>query len=236
MMQMALLRPPSCVRGARYIPGMVELDSLPATRDAYDAVAVRYAQHFTDTLRDRPLERALLTAFAESVRAGGEGEVADLGCGPGHITAHLRRLGLRVFGVDASPAMIRLAQEANPELRFEVGSMAALDIADGTLGGVLSRSSIIHIPPQDLPAVVAEFARVLAPGGHLLISCYATDDSAIPTQPFDHSVMTAHRWSPDSLAALLRDVGVSEIARMLCEPKPSDKRQFKELHLLATKS
>ena len=108
---------------------MVELDSLPATRDAYDAVATRYAQHFTDTLRDRPLERALLAAFAESVRAGGEGEVADLGCGPGHITAHLQRLGLRAFGVDASPAMIGLAQEANPELRFEVGSMAALDIA-----------------------------------------------------------------------------------------------------------
>ncbi|MFD0368562.1 class I SAM-dependent methyltransferase [Streptomyces sp. NPDC059071] len=215
---------------------MVKPDSLSAARDAYDAVATRYAQHFADTLRDRPLERALLAAFAESVRAGGEGEVADLGCGPGHITAHLQRLGLRAFGVDASPAMIRLAQEANPELRFTVGSMAAIDIADGALGGVLSRSSIIHIPPQDLPAVMAEFARVLAPGGHLLISCFATDDFAIPTQSFDHSVMTAYRWSPDRLAELLRNVGVSEIARVLCEPKPTDKRQFQELHLLAAKN
>ncbi|WNZ09727.1 class I SAM-dependent methyltransferase [Streptomyces sp. 11x1] len=215
---------------------MVEPDSLCATRDAYNAVAPRYAQHFADTLRDRPLERALLAAFAESVRAGGAGEVADLGCGPGHITAHLGQLGLRAFGVDASPAMIGLARDANPGLRFQVGSMAALDIADGTLGGVLARSSIIHIPPQDLPTVVAEFARVLAPGGHLLISCYATDDSAIPQQSFDHSVMTAYRWSPDRLAGLLRDVGVSEIARLLCEPKPSDKRQFQELHLLATKN
>ncbi|MDI5979856.1 class I SAM-dependent methyltransferase [Amycolatopsis magusensis] len=214
---------------------MVELGSLSAARDAYDAVATRYAQHFTDTLRDRPLERALLAAFAESVRAG-EGEVVDLGCGPGHITAHLGRLGLRAFGVDASPAMIGLAREAYPELRFEVGSMAALNIADGTLGGVLSRSSIIHIPPQDLPAVVAEFARVLAPGGQLLISCFATDDPTIPTQSFDHSVMTAYRWSPNRLAGLLRDVGVSEVARVLCEPKPTDKRQFKELHLLAARN
>lgn len=215
---------------------MAELDSLPATRDAYDAVAVRYAQHFADTLRDRPLERALLAAFAESVRAGGAGEVADLGCGPGHITAHLRGLGLRVFGVDVSPAMIGLAREANPDLRFEVGSMAALDIADGALGGVLSRSSIIHTPPKDLPAVIAEFARVLAPGGRLLISCYATDDLAIPTQSFDHSVMTAHRWSPDHLAGLLRDVGVGEVARVLCSPSPTDKRQFQELQLLAAKN
>jgi hypothetical protein len=42
--------------------------------------------------------------------------------------------------------MIELARKANPDLRFEVGSTAALDIADGALGGVLSRSSII--PPR----------------------------------------------------------------------------------------
>lgn len=215
---------------------MTEPDHLRATRDAYDAVAARYAQQFTDTLRDRSLERALLAAFAESVRAGGEGEVADLGCGPGHVTAHLRGLGLRAFGVDASPAMIELARKAHPDLRFEVGSMAALDIADGALGGVLSRSSIIHTPPESLPTVVAEFARVLAPGGQLLISCFATDDPAIPTQSFDHSVVTAYRWSPDHLARLVRAVGLSEVARMLCAPKPTDKRQFQELQLLAAKN
>ncbi|WBP86077.1 class I SAM-dependent methyltransferase [Kitasatospora cathayae] len=215
---------------------MMELDSLPATRDAYDAVAERYAQQFTDSLRDRPLERALLAAFAESVRAGGEGEVADLGCGPGYVTAHLRGLGLDAFGIDASPAMIRLAREANPDLRFEVGSMAALDIEDGVLGGVLSRFSIIHTPPQELPAVVGEFARVLAPGGQLLISCYATDDPAVPAQSFDHTVVTAYRWSPDHLAGLLRDVGVTEVARVLCEPKPTDRRQFQELQLLAARN
>ncbi|MEY9938920.1 SAM-dependent methyltransferase [Streptacidiphilus sp. MAP5-52] len=218
------------------VPRMIELESLPATRDAYDAVAARYAQQFADTLRDRPLERALLAAFAESVRAGGAGEVADLGCGPGYVTAHLRALGLRASGVDASPAMIGLAREANPDMRFDVGSMAALDIADGALGGVLSRFSIIHTPPQDLPAVVAEFARVLTPGGQLLISCYATDNPAIRTQPFDHSVVMAYRWSPDHLTGMLRDVGVSEVARVLCEPKPDDKRQFQELQLLAAKN
>jgi SAM-dependent methyltransferase len=214
---------------------MTEPGSLPATSDAYDAVATLYAEQFTDSLRGRPLERALLAAFAESVGAGSGGEVADLGCGPGYVTAHLRELGLRAFGVDASPAMITLAREANPDLRFEVGSMTALDIADGALGGVLSRYSIIHTPPADLPAVVAEFARVLASGGQLLISCFATDDRTIPTQSYDHTVATAYRWSPDRLAALLRDVGLSEVARVLCEPKPTDKRQFQELQLLATK-
>ena len=67
---------------------MVEHDALTATREAYDAAAPTYAQLFRDALRDRPLDRALLSAFAEVVSANGDGQVADLGCGPGHITAY----------------------------------------------------------------------------------------------------------------------------------------------------
>ncbi|MEU3724441.1 class I SAM-dependent methyltransferase [Streptomyces sp. NPDC031705] len=215
---------------------MVEHDAFRATREAYDALAPTYAQLFRGELRDRPLDRAILAAFAEVVGEGGGGQVADLGCGPGHVTAHLAGLGLAVFGVDASPAMVGLAREAHPGLRFEVGSMAALDIADGVLGGVLSRWSVIHTPPPELPAVLAEFHRVLAPGGHLLIGFWANDDPSHPAQVFDHAVAPAYRWSPDRLAALLRASGLAEAARMVREPRPTDRRQFQEVHLLARKA
>ncbi|WP_031074940.1 class I SAM-dependent DNA methyltransferase [Streptomyces sp. NRRL S-118] len=215
---------------------MTELDTLHATREAYDAVASTYAEQFHDSLRDRPLERALLSAFAELVRTNGGGMVADLGCGPGHITAHLHELGLDAFGVDASPAMVELARAANPGLRFEVGSMAALDIGDGTLGGVLSRWSVIHTPPRDLPAILAEIARVLTPGGHLLIEFPATDGPRHETQAYDHTVVTAYRWCPDHLAGLLRDHGLTESARLVIEPVPTDRRQFQEVQLLACKA
>ncbi|MFV8133109.1 class I SAM-dependent methyltransferase [Streptomyces syringium] len=215
---------------------MVEHDAFHATRDAYDAAASVYAQMFRDTLRDLPLDRAALGAFAEVVRASGNDRVADLGCGPGHITAHLDRLGLSACGVDASPAMITTARQAYPGLRFDVGSMAALDIADGVLGGVLSRWSIIHTPPRELPAILAEFHRVLAPGGHLLVGFSATDGPSHPTQVFDHTVAPAYRWSPDHLAAMLREYGLTEVARMIREPQPTDRRQFKEVHLLARKA
>ncbi|MBP2401403.1 class I SAM-dependent methyltransferase [Streptomyces syringium] len=215
---------------------MVEHDAFHATREAYDAAAPVYAQMFRDTLRDRPLDRAVLDAFAEVVRASGNDRVADLGCGPGHITAHLDGLGLSACGVDASPAMITTARQAHPGLRFDVGSMAALDIADGELGGVLSRWSIIHTPPRELPAILAEFHRVLAPGGHLLIGFSATDDPSHPTQVFDHTVAPAYRWSPDHLAAMLRACGSAEVARMIREPQPTDRRQFQEVHLLARKA
>ncbi|MYW68010.1 methyltransferase domain-containing protein [Streptomyces sp. SID8379] len=219
---------------------MTELRTLQATRDAYDAVASTYAEMFHDSLRERPLERAHLTAFAELVKGrgdgDGDGEVADLGCGPGYVTAHLHGLGLNAFGIDASPAMIDLARDAHPGLRFEVGSMGALDITDGTLGGVLSRFSLIHTPPRDVPAILAEISRVLAPGGHLLIGFPATEGPQHETQSYDHVVTTAYRWSPDHLSALLRDHGLTETARTVTEPQPTDKRQFQEVNLLARRA
>jgi SAM-dependent methyltransferase len=212
------------------------MDVLSATRVAYDAAADAYARLFRDSLRDSPLDRAMLGVFADVVRADGAGRVADLGCGPGHVTAHLNELGLTAFGVDASPAMIGLARQAYPGLGFEVGSMAALTIADGALGGVLSRWSIIHTPPPEVPAILTEFRRVLAPGGHLLIGFSASDDPAHPTQRYDHTVAPAYRWWPDHLAAMLRGSGLTEVARMVCEPEPTDRRQFRSVHLLARKA
>ncbi|WP_329449718.1 class I SAM-dependent methyltransferase [Streptomyces sp. NBC_01724] len=215
---------------------MVEHDALSVTREAYNAAAPTYAELFRDTLRDSPLDRAILGAFAELVSASRDGQVADLGCGPGHITAHLDGLGLAAFGVDASTSMIKLARQAYPGLRFDVGSMASLNIADGVLGGVLSRWSIIHTPPQELPVILAEFHRVLAPGGHLLVGFSGTEDPSHLTQVFDHTVALAYRWSPDHLAAMLRKAGLVEVARMVREPQPTDRRQFQEIQLLARKA
>ncbi|WP_033443486.1 class I SAM-dependent DNA methyltransferase [Saccharothrix sp. NRRL B-16314] len=201
------------------------------TRTAYDAVAPLYAELFSDMLDTRPLERALLAAFAELVRDHDAGPVADIGCGPGHVTAHLSALGPTTFGVDLSPAMIALAREAHPYLRFDEGSMSALDLADGVLGGILALYSIIHAEPQALPAVFTEFRRVLAPGGHLLLGFFAGDDP-LPRE-FDHKVTLAYRWSPDSLAELLRQAGFVEVARLVREPREDER--FQQAHLLVRK-
>src|SRR3954471_23701990 len=145
---------------------MTEPAFLTETRTAYDTVADLYAEQHQDVLDASPWDRAVLGTFAELV--GGSGPVADLGCGPGRLTGHLASLGLDVFGVDLSPGMVDVARRAHPGLRFEVGSMAALDIGDGSLAGALAWYSLIHTPPEELPSVVAELARVLAPGGRLL--------------------------------------------------------------------
>ena len=150
----------------------VQTQALRATRSFYDAVAVDYAERFRDILAVEPMDRALLAGFAELVHvADGGGPVADLGCGPGRVTAYLHGLGLSVFGLDLSAQMVALARREHPGLRFEQGSMKALDMPDGTLGGIVAWYSIIHVPQERLPEVFAEFHRVLAPGGRLTARC-----------------------------------------------------------------
>jgi SAM-dependent methyltransferase len=210
---------------------MAEPSALHDTRAAYDAVASLYAERFSNALETRPIERALLAAFAELVQAHDTGPVADIGCGPGHVTAHLHALGPTTFGIDLSSAMVALARRAHPDLRFDEGSMTALDLADGVLGGILALYSVIHTQPQQLPVVFTEFQRVLAPGGHLLLGFFAGDDP-LP-QEFDHKVSLAYRWSPDSLAELLRQAGFIEVARLLREPHEDER--FQQAHLLVHK-
>nr|WSY52276.1 class I SAM-dependent methyltransferase [Streptomyces sp. NBC_00886] len=150
-------------------------DFIEATRSSYDAIAPAYSAEHPDGLGDGPLESALLTAFADLVRtAAGEAPVADVGSGPGYVTARLNALGIPAFGIDISPHMVALAREAHPQLRFQVGSMTALDVPDETLGGVIALYSTIHIPDDRLPGVFAEFHRVLRPGGYVLLSFQAS--------------------------------------------------------------
>lgn len=193
---------------------------LRATRAAYDTFAADYAERFRTGLADKPLERALLVAYAELVRDADAGPVADLGCGPGHVTAHLHTLGLTVFGVDLSPEMVARARKAYPDLRFEEGSMSALDVPDATLGGITALYSTIHTPPERLPELFGEFHRVLAPGGYLLMAFQSgEDEQRHREEAFGHPIALDYFLrNPDGVAELLSQAGFKVFARLLREP------------------
>lgn len=211
------------------------LASLPVTvhqeetRAAYDGVVELYASMFADRLETRPFARNMIGTFAELVRATGNLRAADVGCGPGHLTAMLRDLGLDAFGLDLSPVMVEHARRAHPALRFEEARMEALPVEDGTLGGVLAHYSMIHTPPGELPALLAEQVRALAPGGLLLVSFFGTDGST-PVR-FDHKVAPAYSWPVDRFAELLAGVGLDVVARLLHDP--ASERGFLDAHVLA---
>lgn len=197
---------------------------------AYDAIADQYAEFVREIWDEYPLDRAAWTAFADSVR--GNGPVADLGCGPGHLTAHLNKLGLDAFGIDVSEAMITLARQAHPNLRFEVGSMAALDIPDESLAGILTWYSTIHTPPEELPEYFAEFTRTLAPGGHVLLGCFEAEKDEVTS--FDHKVTKAYRWPLDELSDMAKAAGLREVGRIHREAGENE-RPFRQGRLLLRK-
>lgn len=213
---------------------MVEPEFLSSTRASYDAVAADYADRFADELADRPLERSLLAAFAELVGAAGSGRpIADVGCGPGHVTAHLNGLGVPAFGLDLSAGMIAVARRAYPGLQFEQGTMTALDVPDGELGGIVALYSIIHIPDDQLPGVFAEFRRVLAPGGCLLLAFQVGDERRYLTEWFGRTVsLHGIRRPPERVAELLTGAGFAMYATLLREPY-DDTEQGRRAYLLA---
>jgi SAM-dependent methyltransferase len=144
-------------------------------RRAYNSVASEYAARIFDELAGKPLDRALLDRFADLTRE--RGLVCDLGCGPGQVAGDLHERGLEVVGVDLSPAMVDEARRLNPGLRFEVGTMLALDFPNDALAGVSAFYSIVNVPREDHPQAFSEARRVLKPGGVLLFSFHVgTED------------------------------------------------------------
>ncbi|MFD4557651.1 class I SAM-dependent methyltransferase [Streptomyces sp. NPDC058469] len=200
---------------------------LAAIRESYDTVASDYVRLVKEPAELDPLSRATLAAFAETVRVAGLGPVADLGCGPGRITAYLADLGVPVLGIDLSPRMVELARRAHPNLTFTVGSMTAPPIGDDELGGILAHYSTHHTPPDQLPVVFAEFHRTLAPGGQLMLAGHVGDDQLLhPTQAYGgHPVSyESHLLPPDRIAELLTQAGLTLTARLVQEPAEGAKR------------
>lgn len=100
----------------------------------------------------------------------------EAACGPGLIARRLAAVAGSVVGVDATPAMIEVARREAPDLDFRVGDATALELADGELDGAVTRFSLHHIPVPS--RVVAELARVVRPGGKVVIADHLVDDDA----------------------------------------------------------
>ncbi|MCG5213608.1 class I SAM-dependent methyltransferase [Streptosporangium sp. KLBMP 9127] len=96
------------------------------------------------------------------------GVALDAACGTGRFAAYLAERGHRILGVDSSPDMLARAHERVPQGEFLLGDLRHLPIPDDAVDLVVCSLALTHVP--ELDPVIAEFARVLRPGGHLVIS------------------------------------------------------------------
>lgn len=108
----------------------------------------------------------LLETFAANVRPGGH--ILDLGCGPGSEAAQLRSRGFSIDAVDASPEMVRLANQTHG-IGARVASFDDMDEADA-YDGVWANFSLLHAPAEAFPRHLAALYRALKPRGCLHIA------------------------------------------------------------------
>jgi SAM-dependent methyltransferase len=141
-------------------------------------------------------------AFAQRFAAGRR--VLDAACGEGYGSALLAQAAASVIGVDIEASAIAHATAryaGRPSLRFVAGSVTALPLADASVDLVVSFETIEHLSAQDQPRMLAEFARVLAPDGLLVISSpnrREYSDARDYRNPFH-----LHELDRDGLASLL---------------------------------
>jgi ubiquinone/menaquinone biosynthesis C-methylase UbiE len=142
-----------------------------SSRRWFDRRAGSYESGVTSRWRD-PVQRASLAAL--DLKASDR--LLDVGCGTGAASRSAAATAEFVIGVDLSPEMIRQAvdlADGIPNLRFEVGDSEHLPFGDREFTTVLCSNSFHHYPDPVL--AVREMARVLAPGGRLVIGDACAD-------------------------------------------------------------
>ena len=152
------------------------------------------AGYFTEHMRDAALAKA-------QVPPGGV--VADVGTGTGFVAAGLAPTAAKVYGFDASPAMLAVARRnlaafANVELREAPGDR--LPLPEAALDGVFANMYLHHAPHP--PAAIQEMARVLKPGGVLCLTDLDTHD---------------HTWQREQMADLWLGFDRADVRRWLEE-------------------
>ena len=159
------------------------------------------------------------------------GRALDLGCGPGRNALFLASQGFEVDALDLSPTAIAWAEdrahEAGVSVRFVCGD--AFKLADAELPGpydlVVDSGCFHHLPPHRRVSYLALLDRVLAPGGHLALTCFAA--GAMGSELSDVDLYQEFRlqgglaYSPASLRWIFSDLTEVELRRMRDEPAES---------------
>ena len=139
------------------------MDPKKTVREGYNTIAAHYLAERT---RDSADVR-LLKDFMERLQV--QADVLDAGCGAGIPISQMLSERFHVTGVDFSDAQIELARKNVPNAMFLCEDMTRLDFPDDTFDGITSYYAIIHIPREEHQSLLANFHRMLKPGGFALL-------------------------------------------------------------------
>lgn len=152
------------------------------------------------------LRQVVLDHLREAAPAGTELRVLDAGCGTGTVLQALAEGGQAV-GIDFSPKAIALCRQRGIH-RTAVASVMQLPFSDGLFDAVISCDVLCHRDLTDLTAALREMARVLRPGGRLLLN--------LPAHPWllsshDLAVANVRRFTRTEVLGLLQSAGLTPV-------------------------
>ncbi|MDQ1011184.1 SAM-dependent methyltransferase [Streptomyces sp. V4I23] len=162
-----------------------------------------------------------LVSYLDRGLVPARGRVLDLGCGPGRNAVRLAAAGFRVDAVDLSPTAVawgeERAREAGVDVRFICGDAFTAELT-GPYDLVLDSGMFHHLPPHRRVSYLALLDRVLAPGGHLFLTCFAGGGmgSELPDAEFYGRARLEGglAYTPEELRWVFSDLEEVELRRM----------------------
>lgn len=210
-----------------------------------------HLDEFPNSLRLNPEERGLVDGYAEwAAKYDGPNPLItteeltvlpllddlarpgmralDAACGTGRHAAHLLDRGCTVSGVDQSPAMLEVARGTVPGATFETGTLESLPYNDSSFELITVSLALCHL--ADPSPAIDELARVLAPGGSIVISDPHPATGQIGGQAFYGGIsadrpmtwVRNHHHSASSWLAMFRDSGLT--VDVCLEPEFTDEQ------------
>src|SRR5688500_9188380 len=162
--------------------------------------------------------------------------VCDVGCGPAHVARYLHERGVKVIGVDLSPAMVEQARLLNPGLDIQQGDMLCLDVPDESWAGIVAFYSLIHIPRTSVARALSELGRCLRPGGRLLMAFHIGDEVMHLEELWGHPVkMDFIFFRTDEMLGYLSEAGFDVEEALERDPYPDVEDPSRRAYILAFK-
>ena len=139
----------------------------------------------------------LADPLLDAAEIGAGKRVLDVATGPGYVAARAAERGAVTIGLDNSEAMLSLARRGHPEIEFRRGDVEALPFPDGSFDAVVGNFIMLHLgrPEQ----AVAEFVRVLAPGGRLALTVWDVPENARLLGVLVDAVAAADAKTPEEI-------------------------------------
>ncbi|MFB6818070.1 class I SAM-dependent methyltransferase [Streptomyces sp. NPDC056347] len=172
-----------------------------AAATVFDALGADYERAFGRSAAHHASLRRLLDDLAPHSR------VLDVGSGTGRPTAQvLTGAGHEVHGVDVSPVMVELAARHVPGASFECADMLRLDLEERSFDAVCAYFSLLQMSRADQSRLLRKLARLLVPGGHLVVATVPLDVEDVDVV-FMGQKVRATSFGPEEFTEMVTDAG-----------------------------